>query len=159
MPGKKPDAPRDASSNRLLTVCRLLNKRRARYVVVGGFACNLHGLIRGTVDVDLLIPKDKKNTGIILMALGELPLGLARELDATVIAQKPITIIGDMPRVDLLTVAGKVKFDQAIKTAKRVRIQGVWIPFVDIQTLIQTKHTDRLQDMADIERLKQILGI
>ena len=143
--------------NRLLTVCRLLNKQHAKYLVVGGFALNLHGLIRATKDVDLLIPRDEINARKVLSALVHLTFGISKELDPKEVANKPCTIIGDIPRVDLLTVAGKIKYSEAVKHAKKVRIRGVWIPFVDIPTLIATKNTDRLQDKADIERLSAIL--
>lgn len=40
------------SDNRVLLVCRLLNRRRARYLITGGVAANLHGSVRATKDVD-----------------------------------------------------------------------------------------------------------
>lgn len=39
----------------LVRVCRLLQEHGARYLVIGGQACILHGLVRTTEDVDLLI--------------------------------------------------------------------------------------------------------
>lgn len=154
--GEKNKKTRGSSEVDLVKVCRLLNEKGARYVVVGGIALNLHGLMRATLDIDLLIPKDAKNAAAVLDALKGLTFGIARELDAEEVAKKPITIIGDMPRVDLLTVANKVKFEEAIRKAKQVRIGGVKIVYADFDTLIKTKETDRLQDRADIERLKKI---
>lgn len=80
-------------------------------------------------------------------------------MDPEEVSQKPMTIIGDSPRVDLLTVANKVKFEDASKTAKKASIDGVTVTYVDLKTLFRTKETDRLQDKADIEKLKQIHGI
>ncbi len=147
-----------SNASQVLEVCRLLNDEKAKYLLVGGIACNLHGLIRATKDIDLLIPKDAKNTEAVLEALQHLTLGIARELDAEEVSRKPFTIIGDIPRVDLLTVAHNVKFEEAVKTALVAKIDGVKIPYVDFETLLKTKSTDRLQDKADIERLKQIRG-
>ena len=56
------------SDNRVLLVCRLLNRRRARYLITGGVAANLHGSVRATKDVDLLIPKDAANARRLLDA-------------------------------------------------------------------------------------------
>ena len=148
--------PGSSDENRLLTVCKLLNKQRAKYLVVGGLACNLHGLIRATKDIDVLIPKDEKNTEKILAALGELPFGVAKELDIKEVSEKPMTIVGDIPRVDLLTVANTVKYEQAEKTALQARISHVLIPYVDYPTLVKTKQTDRLQDKADLEQLEKL---
>lgn len=156
-PGAKSKTTHGSSDHvRLLEVCRLLNEHKAKYLVIGGWACNLHGLIRTTKDIDFLIPKDLNNTQQVLKALEELTFGIARELDAETVTQKPFTIIGDTPRVDLLTVAKAIRYEQAEKTAIRRKIEDVMVPYVDIDTLIKTKNTDRLQDQADIERLKQL---
>ena len=156
--GAKSKETRGSSEKWLLDVCRLLDERGAKYIVVGGVACNLHGLMRATKDIDLLIPKDVKNAEAVLEALGGLLFGVSKELDAREVASKPITIIGDTPRVDLLTVANKVKYEQAIATARTVKVDGVAIVFAGFDVLVKTKDTDRLQDQADIERLKQIKG-
>ncbi len=144
--------------SRLLQVCRLLNEQSAHYLVVGGHACNLHGLIRATKDVDLLIPKNIANTERVLEGLKGLAWGIAGELDAEEVASKPFTIIGDTPRVDLLTVANKVKYEQASSSSLEAKIEGVKVPYVDLKTLLLTKQTDRLQDRADVERLQQLGG-
>lgn len=39
----------------LVKVCSLLNAEEAEYIVVGGFACILHGVVRSTEDVDILM--------------------------------------------------------------------------------------------------------
>lgn len=154
--GKRNKTTRGFSEPRLVQVCRLLNRQRARYLVVGGVACNLHGLMRATNDIDLLIPKEVRNTEAVLEALKGLTFGIASELDAEEVTRKPFTIIGDTPRVDLLTVAHHVKFDDAITTAEWVTIDKVKIPYADLATLIKTKATDRLQDRADIEHLQRL---
>ena len=60
------------------------------------------------------MPRDRRNMARLLLALGELPYGLARELDADELARNPVTIVGDDPRVDVLTVAWTVTFDARI---------------------------------------------
>ena len=156
--GAKNRRTRGSSEKWLLDVCRLLDERGAKYVVVGGIALNLHGLMRATKDIDLLIPKDVKNAEAVLEALGGLTFGIARELDAAEVASKPFTIIGDTPRVDLLTVARKVKYEEAIASARTAKVDGVKIVYAGLDVLLKTKDTDRLQDQADVERLKQIKG-
>lgn len=154
---KNKNNPKSAEDEgRLLKVCRLLNREHARYIVIGAMALALHGLIRATRDVDLLIPKNVENTRKILKALENLFFGMSGELDAEEVSRKPWTIIGDIPRVDLLTVAAKIKYEEAAKTALQTVIEGVRIPYVDSKTLIKTKNTDRLQDKADVERLMKI---
>lgn len=143
--------------NRLVNVIKRLKAHGADFLVVGGVACNFHGLVRTTKDIDFLIPKDVKNTEKILAALSELPWQLARELDAEQITKKPFTIIGDLPRVDLLTVAGSVKFETAIKSAEVLVLDdNTHFPYADIDTLIKMKNTGRPKDKLDVEQLEKI---
>lgn len=147
------------AANRLVVVCRLLNTAGVRYVVVGGFALAFHGVIRATKDVDILIEPTLENARRALEALEGLTFGVARELDPSEVVAKPITIIGDNPRVDLLTLAWSVRYADAAPHIRPAQIEGVEIPFVDLDTLIRSKQTGRLQDMADVEALERIKQI
>jgi len=140
--------------SRLATVCRLLNDAGAKYVVVGGFAVALHGVVRATKDIDILIEPTVENARRVLHALEGLTWGIARELDPAEVVTKPITIIGDDPRVDILTLAWSVRYADAAPKALSVTVDGVAIPFADLDTLIRTKQTDRFQDKADVENLE-----
>jgi hypothetical protein len=142
------------TDNRVLRVCRLLNRHRVRYLIAGGVAANLHGSVRATKDVDLLVPKDAGNMSRLLEALSGLPYGIAKELDADTMAAKPFTIIGDDPRVDILTVAASVTFDQAYPRRVTRRIGGVTVPYLNRDDLVRSKQTGRPQDAADIEQLQ-----
>lgn len=142
--------------SRLLTVCRLLNGAGVRYVIVGGFALALHGAVRATKDVDVLIEPTLDNARRALQALQGLTYGIAREVDPADVIARPITIIGDDPRVDLLTIAWSVRYADAAPSMLRVRIDDVEIPVADLDTLIRSKQTGRLQDLADAETLAEI---
>jgi Aminoglycoside-2''-adenylyltransferase len=145
--------PIPGTDNRVLRVCRLLNRHRARYLLAGGVAANLHGSVRATKDVDILVPRDESNMSRVLEALGDLPYGVARELDASEIARHPITIVGDDPRVDILTVAWTVRFEGAWKRRAVRRIQGTRVPYLGRDDLIASKRTGRPADQADIDVL------
>ena len=148
--------PTPGTDNRVLLVCRLLNRHRARYVLAGGVAANLHGAVRATKDVDILVPADAANMARVLAALSELPYGIARELDAEEIARNPITIVGDDPRVDVLTVAWTVTFDRAWKKRLVRRILGTRVPYLGRNDLIASKQTGRARDQADLEELNAL---
>lgn len=97
-----------------MTVCRLLNAAGARYVVVGGVCARPpRRVIRATKDVDVLIEPSQDNARRTLDALGRLAFGVARELDPADVARNPLTIIGDTPRVDILTLAWSVRYADA----------------------------------------------
>jgi hypothetical protein len=154
--GRGPSRVTSLPASRLLTVCRLLNEAGVRYVIVGGFALALHGAVRATKDVDVLIDPTLDNARRALKALAGLTYGIARELDPAEVAARPITIIGDDPRVDLLTLAWSVRYADAEPKMLRVRIEDVEIPFADLDTLIRSKQTGRLQDRADAETLEEL---
>ena len=141
------------TDNRVLRVCRLLNRHRARYLIAGGVAANLHGSVRATRDVDILVPKDAQNTARVLRALADLPYGIAGELDPHEVVRKPITIVGDDPRVDILTVAWTVTFDRADRSKVVRRIGGIRVPYLGLADLLRSKQTGRPADQADIEAL------
>jgi hypothetical protein len=123
-------------------------------VVAGGVAANLHGSVRATKDVDILVPREEANMARVLGALSQLPYGIARELNAAEISRNPITIVGDDPRVDILTLAWTVTFEQAWVSRVVRRIGGVRIPYLGREDLIASKRTGRPADQADIEVLE-----
>lgn len=144
------------SKSRLATVCGLLNATGVKYVVVGGFAVAFHGVVRATNDIDVLIEPTIDNARRALQALEGLTWGVARDLDPSDVVANPITIVGDDPRVDLLTLAWSVRYADAAPKVQRVEIEGVEIPFADLDTLIRTKQTGRFQDRADVENLERL---
>ena len=141
---------------RVAEVCERLNAHQAQYILVGATAMQLWGTTRATRNIDILIPKDVENAERILGGLGELGYGLAREWLATEIVAKPITIIGDDPRVDIMTVAWSISYEKAAPDATVFEVEGVGIPTASIDHLIASKRTGRLQDAADIEVLQEI---
>ena len=141
---------------RAAQVCAALNSAGAHYLVIGGVACILHGHVRATKDVDILIEKTLDNATRVLEGLGEVGYGFAREWSAEEVIRKPITIIGDDPRVDLFTVAWSVKYDDAIVRSTTVEAEGVTIPLVGLEDLIATKRTGRPQDTIDLKALEEI---
>ena len=144
------------TSSRLARVCGLLNSAGVKYVVIGGFAVALHGGVRVTKDIDILIEPTLANARRTLKALGSLRWGIARKLDPSEILRKPITLIGDDPRVDILTLAWSVRYADAAPKAEKAEIDGVEIPYADLDTLIRTKQTNRFQDKADVESLEEV---
>lgn len=151
-----PSAVKQRYQTRLAEVCARLNRHRAKYVLVGASALQLWGSTRATRDVDILIEPSVENAERVLAALSELGFGLAREWLADEVAKKPVTIIGDTPRVDVLTVAWSVHYAEARPAATVFEVEGVKIPTASIDHLIASKRTGRLQDAADIEALEEI---
>jgi hypothetical protein len=65
--------PREPTLEDLRDLCRELNQRAARYIVVGGFAMRAAGYNRLTMDIDLLVADDPANESSVFSALATLP--------------------------------------------------------------------------------------
>ncbi len=153
---KEPIDPRVKPTTLATRVCATLNAHGAKYLVIGGVACVLHGYVRATTDVDILIERTPTNAQRILEALATIGWGFAREWRAEEILARPITVIGDDPQVDIFTVAWSVKYEGALARSSTVTVEGVDIPLIGIDDLIETKRTGRPLDTADIEALDEI---
>jgi hypothetical protein len=125
-------------------------------VLIGGQAVIIWGQVRTTRDIDVLIEATPENAERVLEGLADIGFILVRDLDAKEVASRPFTIIGDLWRVDLLTIAWSVRYPAARADATVFAIEGVEIPVASISHLIESKRTGRLQDAADIEVLEQI---
>ena len=137
----------------LLRVCSLLNDHGAKYLIVGARACWLHGYIRATMDVDILIPEDLENHARVITALSELEDHAAAELTPQDLVENLVVKIADEVEVDVSTRAWKVSYADAIGSSLKAEIEGVKVPYVDLQTLIESKSTQREQDKVDVQRL------
>ncbi|HWF09604.1 MAG TPA: hypothetical protein VG297_14140 [Bryobacteraceae bacterium] len=54
-------APREPTVEDLRNLCHELNRRGAKYAVIGGFAIRAANYIRATMDIDLLVAADPEN--------------------------------------------------------------------------------------------------
>ncbi|MEQ1850192.1 MAG: nucleotidyltransferase [Chthoniobacteraceae bacterium] len=143
--------------DQLLRVCSLLNERGARYLIVGGHACILHGHVRTTEDVDVLVEDSLENFQRVIDALSALEDHAAAELKPQDIAENVVVKIADEVEVDVSRQAWQVRYADAIATAEAVTIDGVRVPFVSLEMLIKSKTTYREQDRADLVRLRDLL--
>jgi uncharacterized protein (DUF1330 family) len=143
----------------LLRVCRLLNQHGARYLVAGGYACILHGMVRTTADVDILIAETEDNYRRVIAALSEMEDHAARELTPLDFENNVVIKVADEVEVDVSRRAWKVSYADAAPRACRVEIDGVQVPFLSLPDLMASKETDRAQDQADLLRLRGLMGL
>src|SRR6266513_2186733 len=125
----------------LLRVCSLLNNHGAKYLIVGARACWLHGYVRATIDVDILIPEDLENHALVIAALSELEDHAAAELTPQDLAENVVVKIADEVEVDVSRQAWQVEYAEALATAEEIVVDGVRVPFVGLKMLIKSKTT------------------
>jgi hypothetical protein len=147
-------------------IFRSLNKGRVKYVVVGGVAVVLHGIVRLTVDLDLMIDLEKKNTERFLDAVKSLgyipkaPVGSLEFVDASKrgLRKKGKNMIvfsfynPKKPFEELdVFIDNPLDFNAAYKNRKVYKVAGLIIPVVSLEDLKKLKKlSGRKQDEADI---------
>ncbi len=132
-----------------------LNNNNVRYLVVGGYAVAFHGHPRYTKDIDIWIEATPENAGNLINSLHD--FGCASlGLEAEDFLQAGHTIQLGVPpnRIDLLTSALGLEFDECFRSKVDVNIAGLTVHFIDLDHLKQNKRAvGRLQDLADLENL------
>lgn len=140
----------------LVALCRELNQRGAKYVVVGGFAIIAAGLPRMTTDVDLMVAVDLENEAKVFSALATLPDNAVRELQPGELQQYNVIRVGDEIMVDLMRSAGGIDYAEAEKYVVMRELGGVPIPFASPRLLWRMKAvTHREKDAGDLVFLRQ----
>jgi len=134
----------------------LLNSNNVKYMVIGGYALAFHGHPRYTKDIDVWVrihPDNAKNMMKVLHEFGFAALDLREE---DFLTKGNVIQLGYPPlRIDILTQATGVDFDECFASKVQAEIDGIVINFIDIVGLKKNKQaTGRLQDLADIESLE-----
>jgi len=140
--------------NPLLRICSLLNDEGAHYLIAGGHACILHGVIRTTEDVDILIEATEENCRNVLAALSRMEDGAAKELSPRDLLENVVVKIADEVEVDVSTHAWKVSYQDAVGNALETVVDGVRVPYLGLDSLIASKDTYREKDRLDVMRLR-----
>ena len=141
----------------LVGLCRELNARDAKYIVVGGMAINIHGFVRNTEDIDLLIETGNFNERKVLEVLSLLPEGAAKELHPGEVAEYVVVRVCDEITVDLMAKACGHDYPSAAGMISAVIVNGVSIPFASPTLLWKTKQTFREKDLIDRSFLRKLL--
>ena len=140
----------------IAALCRELNRRGAKYVVVGGFAIIAAGFPRFTGDVDLIVAADAENEAKVFSALSTLPDNAVRELQPGELQQYNVIRVGDEILVDLMRSAGGIDYVEAAKDVVVRELGGVPIPFASPRLLWRMKAvTHRAKDAGDLVFLRQ----
>ena len=147
---------REPTVEDLRDLCRELNVRGAKYVVIGGFAIRAANYLRQTMDVDLMVAADLENEARVFSALSTLPDNAVRELQPGELQKYNVIRVADEILVDLLRSAGGIDYAEACKDVVTREVDGVPIPFASPRLLWRMKvGTHREKDALDLLFLRQ----
>jgi hypothetical protein len=149
-------ASREPTVEDLRDLCRALNQRGARYVVVGGFAIRAAGYVRNTMDVDLVVADDPENEARVYAALATLPDHAARDLSPGDLQRYTVIRVADEILVDVMRSAGGIDYTEAQRDVNVHEVDDVPIPFASPRLLWRMKAvTHRAKDAGDLLFLRE----
>jgi predicted nucleotidyltransferase len=156
----------------LRDIFHALEARRVRYVVVGGVAVTLHGYLRATKDLDLVIdlrPEHARAAMAALTASGlepRVPVSAVEFADPLKrrmwIEEKNMLVFQMIDRADArrsidIFVEEPIPFDELWARSALVEIDDVEVHVASIDDLIVMKErAGRPQDIADIAQLQRL---
>lgn len=132
-----------------------LNERSVDFVLVGGYALGVHGVIRATGDIDFLYRRTKTVVRRLCAAMED--FGAPREVidEAALMTPQIVTQFGPPPfRIDLLNAIDGVSFEDVWTGAITVTVQGQPMRVIGLVELRANKiATGRKKDADDVRRL------
>ena len=148
-------------------ICAVFSRARVRYAIVGGYAVALHGAVRGTVDIDVVLAWNRKTVVAAEKALNE--IGLISRLPITandvfdfrkefienrnLIAWNFYNPDDLSEQVDII-----ITYDLKNKRTKRIDLAGMPVQILSLKDLIDMKQQSaRPQDVEDVKALEKLL--
>ncbi|HPN18255.1 MAG TPA: nucleotidyltransferase [Chitinophagales bacterium] len=150
----------DIFDEELLEFWKALNANQVKYLMVGGFAVNMHGFLRATQDVDIWIKdetQNRKNFGKALETFGYSEINFE---ELKFIPGWANFYIGKGVALDILIDMKGLEdftFDECLELATVAEIETVKVPFLHINHLIVNKKAvNRSKDQIDVIELEKI---
>lgn len=135
----------------------LLNSKKVKYLLVGGYAVAIHGYPRYTGDIDIWIEVAPDNADKVVMVLKEFGFDLLELRPALFLDRSRMIRFGREPvKIEILNSISGVEFDAAYPRAMRKEIDGIEVPVISLADLRTNKRASgRTKDLADLENLPE----
>ncbi|OPL15757.1 MAG: hypothetical protein AVO39_07085 [delta proteobacterium MLS_D] len=141
-------------------ILQALSDEKVKFILVGAYALAAHGYPRATMDIDIWVMPSSDNAEAVLRALRSFGTPLHNITKKDLEEDGTVFQIGVAPRrIDIITEATGLKFEQTYQNSILVNIDGidVHIPSID-DLIINKKATGRTKDLADAEALVSTKG-
>jgi predicted deacetylase len=151
----------DILDEELLALWKSFEKHQVRYIMVGGFATNLHGFSRTTDDCDIWISdsiENRKKLRTALEEVEELNFEMIETMDFAP-GWSTINLFSGIA-LDIMTYLKgfpQQSFEKSFENASIAEIYQLKIRFLHINELIEAKRlAARPKDLIDIQALENI---
>ncbi|MGH8021092.1 MAG: nucleotidyltransferase [Opitutaceae bacterium] len=136
----------------------LLNEKRVRYVIVGGYAVAYHGHPRTTGDLDVFIELSHKNAALMLAVFREFGFATDELAPEFFMGKGQVVRLGREPlKLEILNDISGVSFGECWENRVRVRFDDLRVNFIDLTRLLANKRASgRPKDMIDVAELTRV---
>ncbi|MGA8146329.1 MAG: nucleotidyl transferase AbiEii/AbiGii toxin family protein [Gallionellaceae bacterium] len=148
---------RPATLEDLKTLVRSLNSQGADYLLIGGYALFAHGYHRATIDIDLLVPANKRAGERVKEALMALPDQAAKDINPDWFEEGENIRVADAFVVDIMLNACGETYETLKQYAETIDLDGIPVHTVNLEGLLVTKQTTRDKDVSDRVILERAL--
>jgi hypothetical protein len=145
----------------ILNLWKALQYFNVKYILVGGYAMNFHGFARFTGDMDIWIDDTLENRQALRRAFAQCDMG-----DYPMIETMQFVpgwtgfYLNNNFSVDIMVGMKGLEgysFSECLEIASVADFEGVAVPFLHINQLIENKKTvNRLKDQIDVQALELI---
>ncbi|MEW5800441.1 MAG: nucleotidyltransferase [Bacteroidota bacterium] len=136
----------------------LLNSKKVKYMVVGGYAVGLYGYPRYTGDLDVWIKPNLENSKKVFEVLKAFGFGSLDINAESFLKEDLVHQFGYPPlRIDVLTGISGLTFEQSYRRKKKMIVDGVAVNVVHLDDLKYNKiKSGRPEDFYDVKKLEQV---
>lgn len=134
-----------------------LEKFKARYIVIGGYAVIYHGYNRTTGDLDIWVEPTAENYKLLGRVFEDFGMSF---LDVTLekflnLSDFDVFTFGRPPVcIELLTAVKGLNFQETYNNSSLVKYDNIEVRMIDIRDLVTTKKSvHRPKDLDDLEHL------
>jgi predicted nucleotidyltransferase len=134
---------------------RLLNARRVKYLLVGGYAVAYHGYPRATGDLDIFIELSERNARAMVKVFAGFGFDVSELTPDFFMDKGQVVRLGEEPlRLEIINDISGVTFSECYKNRVKAVMGGCRMNFIDLPDLMENKRASgRAKDLADLEYL------
>ena len=136
---------------------KLLKEHDVRYLLIGAYAVNYHGYIRGTGDMDVWVAMHPDNAQKIMAALHAFGIEDPDLNPDVFLQEKKILRMGFPPlRLEITTSISGVEFEECYQARIVDELDGIEVNLIDLENLKKNKKASgRPKDLVDLKKLQQ----
>ncbi|CAN5420837.1 hypothetical protein BH10BAC1_BH10BAC1_15190 [soil metagenome] len=151
----------DVLDEDIIKLWRLLHENDVKYILIGGFATNLHGFNRMTADVDIWLKDTLENRKKLRAVINQLDLGDFEGLESMqLIPGWSSFVLSSGLELDIMTSLKGFEasdFDECFDLSVTAIIENIPVRFLSLNHLIKAKkEVFREKDKIDLLELEKI---